>query len=259
METASNGTYSLGGLASGSYRVEFRDGSGTYAPQYYNNETNLTSATAIAVTAPKTTANINATSVTAGHVSGTVKNASGSGLGDIESTPTKPTVSAAFRPRRPSPAPTVLHNKRVVLTLTASDKHSRSSWSYVNEVETASNGSYDLDGLASGSYRLEFRDSSGSTRPSTTTTSRSRRGDRQVAVTAGKTTADTNATLAAAPGHIRRHGRKWRRRGLAISTSLRTSPTASAARLRQGACGNRHDGWYNLGAWTAAATPRVPR
>ena len=56
METASNGTYSLGGLASGSYRLEFQDGSGTYLTQYYKNSLDLTSATAIAVTAPKTTA-----------------------------------------------------------------------------------------------------------------------------------------------------------------------------------------------------------
>ena len=202
VETASNGTYSLGGLASGSYRVEFRDGSGTYAPQYYNNETNLTSATAIAVTAPKTTANINATLVTAGHISGTVKNASGSGLGDIWVSAYQANGQRGFSPTTTvSGANSRWHNKRVVLTLTASNKHSRSSWSYVNEVETASNGSYDLDGLASGSYRLEFRDSSGVYATQYYHNEPDLDAAIAVAVTAGKTTADTNATLATA-GHI---------------------------------------------------------
>ena len=41
METEGDGSYHLGGLASGSYRLEFQDYSGTYLTQYYNDRADL--------------------------------------------------------------------------------------------------------------------------------------------------------------------------------------------------------------------------
>ena len=62
--TAASGSYNLGGLPTGSYRIEFEDDSGAYVTQYYNNKPTKDLGNDVAVTAGATTADINATLVT---------------------------------------------------------------------------------------------------------------------------------------------------------------------------------------------------
>ena len=92
METKATAAYDLGGLASGSYRLEFQDYSGAYLTQYYNSEPDLGTANAVAVTAGKTTADISATLALAGHISGTVRSAAAAAWPTSESTPTRRTA-----------------------------------------------------------------------------------------------------------------------------------------------------------------------
>jgi Carboxypeptidase regulatory-like domain len=125
--TAASGSYNLGGLPTGSYRIEFEDDSGAYVTQYYNNKPTKDLGNDVAVTAGATTADINATLVTlaaAGSITGTVTNTSNVGLGGI--------WVAAYR------------------------SNGSGGWDQVNQTPTAASGSYNLGGLPTGSYRIEF-------------------------------------------------------------------------------------------------------
>ena len=70
--TGADGNYDLGGLPSGTYRLEFNDYSGSYLSEYYNNQSSLDLADDIAVAAPETVAGINASLALAGHITGKV-------------------------------------------------------------------------------------------------------------------------------------------------------------------------------------------
>ena len=69
------GKYDLGGLATGTYRVEFNDYTNDTLTQYYNDEPSLGQADPVAVTAGETTANIDATLAGEATVSGTITDA----------------------------------------------------------------------------------------------------------------------------------------------------------------------------------------
>ena len=121
--TAADGTYDLGRLPTGSYRIGFQDDAGVYAAQYYNNKPTLATADNVAVTVGVTTPNINATLVTptltvrapnggesyaagsAQTVSWTVSPAHSSGLYAVwavsAGTPTPGSGAATRSPRRP--------------------------------------------------------------------------------------------------------------------------------------------------------------
>ena len=74
--TNATGTYTLVGLPSGSYEVEFADESGAgYLTQYYNDQASSATANAVAVTQPSTTSGINAAMVMGGKITGTVTDA----------------------------------------------------------------------------------------------------------------------------------------------------------------------------------------
>jgi len=124
--TAGDGTYDLGGLPTGSYRVEFQDWSGEYARQCYNNEPDLDHADGVDVTAGAPTEDINATLATAGHITGTVTKTGGGALEDI--------------------------------AVTAYRSDGDGGWEDVSYAETDASGAYDLGGLPTGSYRVEFED-----------------------------------------------------------------------------------------------------
>jgi len=55
-----NGQYSIGGLAAGAYRVCFRDATGTYPYECYNDVADVESADDVPVTAGSATSDINA-------------------------------------------------------------------------------------------------------------------------------------------------------------------------------------------------------
>ena len=69
------GNYDVGGLATGTYRVEFNDYTNDILTQFYNDEPSLGQADGVAVTAGETTANINATLAGEATVSGTITDA----------------------------------------------------------------------------------------------------------------------------------------------------------------------------------------
>jgi hypothetical protein len=123
-QTASNGTYSFGGLQTGSYRVGFEDENQVYLSQFYNDKPTLASATPISVTAGSTASNINAKLITGGKITGTVTNSSSTGLANID--------VEVFS----------------------------SSGAVVGEVFTASDGTYTVGGLATGGYRVDFNPTS---------------------------------------------------------------------------------------------------
>jgi hypothetical protein len=134
----------------------------TYAFQYYNNATTSSAATAVTVTAGQTTSAINASLTLAGQITGTVTNASGTGLANI--------------------------------LVIVSDQNGNP----INSATTASNGGYDVNGLAAGSYIVEFFDPSGIYAFQYFNNATTSAAATAVAVTAGQTTPAINASLATA-------------------------------------------------------------
>jgi 5-hydroxyisourate hydrolase-like protein (transthyretin family) len=128
-ETDELGEYSLGGLAAGNYRVEFRDYYGEYAVEYYENSPDLDSAKDIVVAKSTDVSGINASMVKASGISGVVTGPNGQ---------------------------TPLANVEVELERWTGD-----DWSWQDQTVTEQDGSYQFDGLPAGSYRIEFEDESG--------------------------------------------------------------------------------------------------
>ena len=131
-QSAASGTYTLAGLASGSYDVSFQscDPSAptSYVTQYYNGAATLTGAAPVSVTVGQTTSGIDAVMVLGGAISGTVTDAStGQGIGGI------------------------------CVTLTPSGSTGGSSLVTLNE----SNGTYDMLGVPAGSYTVSFQECDG--------------------------------------------------------------------------------------------------
>ena len=213
--TAADGSYDLGGLTTGSYRIQFSDFSGTYLPQYYSNKPTLALADDVVVSAGATTSGISAMLAVAGHISGTVTNASAVGLAGIW-------VYAC----RPDGA---------------------GGWEQFAGDSTAADGSYDLGGLSTGSYRVEFRDWVGgayaaqyyNNKPTLDLAN-------AVAVTAGATTSGINAMLAVA-GHVTGTVKNAGASVSAASGWPPTSPTAPAAGTGSTASRPRPTAAYDLG------------
>jgi len=118
--TQADGTYTIVGLPTGSYKLKFNGGDSGYVTQWYNNKTSMDSADAVAVTAGGTTNGINATLALGGTVSGRVTNSSGGGIAGVW-------VYA----------------------------YDASSY-YINGGYTQADGTYTIVGLPTGNYRLEF-------------------------------------------------------------------------------------------------------
>lgn len=161
-QTASDGTYAVSGLTAGSYRVGFASHA-NHVPQYYNNSATLASATSISVSASAERAGVNAALVQGGQVGGTLIDASTN-----------------------APVPDVLVN--------AYD----SSGAVVASTVSAADGIYTVSGLATGSYRIGFLSFNGAHAPQFSNGQTSLSAANPVAVTAGATTGNINALLAAA-------------------------------------------------------------
>jgi hypothetical protein len=163
-----SGTYAITGLGAGSYRVQFSGscGGANYVLQYWQNTTDYNAATAVTVTDNVTTTGINATLVAGGTISGSV---------------TVPSGSASD----------------VCVSASSSSGGSGGGASVVNSAVTTV-GSYQVSGLAPGSYRVSFYSCSSNvlvtqywqhttSYPSATL----------VAVTAGATVTGIDATMSA--------------------------------------------------------------
>ncbi len=163
--TAADGSYSIGGLQTGTYHVGFQDSAGqAYVAQFFNGQATLTAATPISVTAGTTTANINAKLVPASNITGKVTN------------------SAA--------TPVALANVEVDLY--------DSSDSILASTTTNSSGTYTFARvypLAAGTYRIGFRDNSGVYLPQFYTGQATLATATAITVGAGATVANVNAKL----------------------------------------------------------------
>jgi hypothetical protein len=118
------GVYTTTGLTPGNYRLEFRPFSSgdasQYAPQFYNNKSDLASADPINVSGPGIIPNINAVLDLGSVIAGQVTASGGAALGAVH-----------------------------VAVYNAEGRQIQTTW-------VASDGSYSTPALASGSYRLCF-------------------------------------------------------------------------------------------------------
>ncbi len=126
--TDAAGSYDIGGLNTGTYHVRFRDPSGTYATEFYNNAPDIISGTNITSTAGMSTPNINAQLAYAGNITGTVTDTAGNPLEGIQ---------------------------------VAAHRWNGTNWVWVNADMSDSAGNYDIGDLNAGTYRVRFRDNSG--------------------------------------------------------------------------------------------------
>ena len=133
--TDAGGYFEAGGLAAGTYRVTFHDENGNYVAETYNNipGNNLWSGTDITVPEASTVPNINASLAMASKITGTVTDGT-TGLSNI--------YVSGYR-------------------------WNGSGWDYSSYDYTGSDGTYELGGLAAGTYRVIFRDWAGSYVPET--------------------------------------------------------------------------------------------
>jgi 5-hydroxyisourate hydrolase-like protein (transthyretin family) len=122
--TAPDGTYDLGGLPPGTWRVGFVDQSRDHLSEWYDDVTDFEDATELTVTAGQETTGIDAELAKAAHVTGTVTDEQGHPLEGI-----------------------------FVALRALEDDH----WSYFGDAETAADGTYSMDGLRPGTnYRVSF-------------------------------------------------------------------------------------------------------
>jgi hypothetical protein len=116
--TRSDGTYTIGGMGTGAYSLEFYDDAGNYKGQ---------SRTGINVTAGQTTPNINVTLAPYGKISGTITGIGTDALDYIR-------VNAYIY------------------------DNNEQAWDYVRGTYARDNGTYVISGLNAGNYKVEFYD-----------------------------------------------------------------------------------------------------
>lgn len=160
--TDSNGNYTLPELPSGSYKVQFDATGSKYLSEWHSNKATWAAATSVTVTAPSATT-INAMLDTGATISGTVKNSSSVGIQGV-----------------------------LVYAYDAS------TYVYAAGATTASDGNYKLEGLKSGSYKVQFDASSVSYAGEWYNDKSEFSAATSVSATAPNVTANINAILASA-------------------------------------------------------------
>ncbi len=127
-QTDSSGHYTISGLPTGAYKVQFSDcGGAGYISQYYNGQSSYANATLVQVTAPNTTTLLTAKMVLGGKITGLVTN------------------NAA--------TPVALANICVSV--------SQSAGGFGGGAQTDSSGHYTISGLPTGAYKVAFSDCTG--------------------------------------------------------------------------------------------------
>jgi 5-hydroxyisourate hydrolase-like protein (transthyretin family) len=120
VSTGSNGSYDLGGLRAGTYRIGFRDTFGNLAVEFYDDAPTVDEAVGIVVDGDAP--NVDAALVPGGHITGRVTNGAGAPL-----------------------AATVVAYRRV-----------GAAWKSVATTQAGLDGRYDVAQLPAGSYRVAF-------------------------------------------------------------------------------------------------------
>jgi 5-hydroxyisourate hydrolase-like protein (transthyretin family) len=159
--------YTIGGLRSGTYRVYFKDTSSVYAPEYYAGCATLGDATDVVVTAGATTPGIDASLDFGGAIAGTVHDGGG-----------------------------VKHLSHINVYAYASDGDG--GWDLAGQDSTRGDGSYSIEHLASGAYRVRFGDWDGFYVSEWYDAAAAEGGAAPVDVTLGTTSDGIDATLEAA-------------------------------------------------------------
>ncbi|CAK8718500.1 hypothetical protein GCAAIG_07955 [Candidatus Electronema halotolerans] len=127
--TGADGTYTISGLPSGDYKVEFNAPfSSDLLDEWYNGKADYSSADAVTVTAPDTKSGIDATLAKGGSITGTVKDGSNSDA----------PLSGAY------------------VYAYLCDNASCDSYSSAGYDYTATDGTYTISGLPTGSYKVKF-------------------------------------------------------------------------------------------------------
>lgn len=125
--TDANGSYTASGLAPGNYKVQFRDWSGNYISEYYSDKPDWDSADIISVATSQVVSNINAELQQAGQVSGQVTDTNGN------------PISGAWVDVQPVDPLGNWDNSR-----------------YARSSSTNADGTYNVTGLSSGNYKVQF-------------------------------------------------------------------------------------------------------
>jgi 5-hydroxyisourate hydrolase-like protein (transthyretin family) len=123
-DTNTSGNYTIRGLTGQTYRVEFSDGNGNFISEYYDNATNISSATDIVASAGATVTGINASLANASRISGRV-------VGPSSTTPLEFIRVTAYR-------------------------WTGQEWDEQSSTFTADTGNYSIGSLPAGTYRIEF-------------------------------------------------------------------------------------------------------
>lgn len=127
--TLGDGSYDLGGLEGGTYRLRFSDDAGNYAPEHHDNQIEFDNAGSILLPSGGSVST-NASLANASKIQGAVTAESGA-------------------------------NPLAGIYVYAYRNNGSGLWNYVNQTTTQTNGSYDLKGLTAGDHRIEFYDASG--------------------------------------------------------------------------------------------------
>ncbi len=162
--TNASGEYTVPGLPTAQYRVEFSSPTGQYATQYYNGKTSSGEANPVSVSTGSTTPGINASLALSGMIHGTVTSAA-----------TKAPVAEIEVCARQS-----------------------AGGAFVECATTNASGEYTVSRLPAGEYKVEFAPSFGSNKNYTTQYYNGKSSQAEanpVAVTAGGTTSGINAEL----------------------------------------------------------------
>lgn len=124
--TGGDGTYNLGRLGAGTYRLGFQDENGLHVSEYYNNVPIVSAAMDIVVGPSAAVSGIDASLIQTSRIRGNVTGPDGV-------TPLEDVVVSAYLP------------------------DGDGGWdNYVNETYTESDGTYTMEGLSPGTYRLRF-------------------------------------------------------------------------------------------------------